>query len=67
MDIYGIKTDLSEKIVKIIEQGKTKYGSRAWSAQIAKLFDDKNCKNLRSEGFPKELIDQEAKNVGREL
>lgn len=29
VDIYGIKTDLSEKIVKIFEQGKTKYGSKA--------------------------------------
>ena len=29
VDTFGIKTDLSEKIVKIFEQGKTKYGSKA--------------------------------------
>ena len=29
VDTYGIKTDLSEKIVKIFKQGKTKYGSKA--------------------------------------
>jgi 3-hydroxyisobutyrate dehydrogenase len=67
VDTYGIKTDLSEKIVKIFERGKTTYGSRAWSTQIVKLLEDKNCENLRSDGFPKELIDQEPKNVGREL
>ena len=41
VDTYGIKTDLSEKIVKIIEQGKMNYGSRAWSTQIVKLLEDK--------------------------
>ena len=41
VDTNGIKTDLSEKIVKIIEQGKTKYGARAWSTQIVKLLEDK--------------------------
>ncbi len=34
VDTYSIKTDLSEKIVKIFEKGKTTYGSRAWSTQI---------------------------------
>ena len=28
---------------------------------------EQNFENLRSDGFPKELIDQEPKNVGREL
>ncbi len=41
VDTYGIKTDLSEKIVKIIEQGKMNYESRAWSTQIVKLLEDK--------------------------
>ena len=67
VNTYRVRTDLSEKIGKIFEQGKTKYEFRAWSNQIVKLLENKNCENFRSEGFPKEPIDQEPKNVGREL
>ena len=67
VNTYGIKTDLSEIIVKIFDKGKNMYGSRAWSTQIVKLLEDKNCENLRADGFPEELIDEEQKNIGREL
>ncbi len=67
VNAYGLKTDLSEKIVQIFEKGKTTYGPRAWSTQIVKLLEDQNCEILRSDGFPKELIDEEPKNIGREL
>jgi len=32
-----------------------------------KLSEDQNFENLRSDGFPKEFIDEEPKNIGREL
>ena len=67
VNTYGIKTDLSEIIVKIFDKGKNMYGSRAWSTQIVKLLEDKNGENLRADGFPEELIDEEQKNIGREL
>ena len=64
---YRLKTELSKKIVEIFEKGKSKYGSRGWSTQVVKLLEDENSESLRAEGFPKELVDIEPKNIGREL
>ena len=59
--------EISPKIVEIFEDGKKKYGSRAWSSMIVKRMEDLNKINFRAEGFPDELIDNEDEQKGYEL
>ena len=59
--------EISPKIVEIFEDGKKKYGPRAWSSMIVKRMEDLNKINFRAEGFPDELIDNEDEQKGYEL
>ena len=55
----NVPLEISPLIVKIFEDGKKKYGSRAWSSMIVKRMEDINNINFRVNGFPEELIDNE--------
>jgi len=46
------------------EEGQKKYGSRAWSSMIVKRLEDACNINLRAEGFPSELTDNESEEKG---
>ena len=52
--------EISPQIVEIFKDGQKKYGSRAWSSMIVKRMEDLNNMNLRANGFPDELVDNEA-------
>ncbi len=59
--------EISPKIVEIFKDGQKKYGSRAWSSMIVKRMEDLNKINFRAEGFPDELVDNEAEEKGYEI
>ena len=59
--------EISPKIVKIFKDGQKKYGSRAWSSMIVKRMEDINKIDFRTSGFPEELIDNEAEEIGYEI
>ena len=59
--------EISPKIVEIFEDGKKKYGPRAWSSMIVKRMEDLNKINFRAEGFPDELVDNEPEEKGYEI
>ena len=59
--------EISPLIVKIFEDGKKKYGSRAWSSMIVKRMEDLNNVDFRANGFPDELIDNEQEEKGYEI
>jgi len=59
--------EISPLIVKIFEDGKKKYGSRAWSSMIVKRMEDLNNINFRADGFPDELVDSEQEEKGYEI
>ena len=59
--------EISPLIVKIFEDGKKKYGSRAWSSMIVKRMEDLNNVKFRADGFPDELIDNEQEEKGYEI
>ena len=46
---------------------KKKYGSRAWSSMIVKRMEDLNNINIRANGFPDELVDNEPEEKGYEI
>ena len=63
----GIKADLSPLITEIFREGRDTFGDKSWSTKIVKRLEDACKENLRAEGFPSELIDEESKAAGVEL
>ena len=59
--------EISPKIVEIFKDGQKKYGSRAWSSMIVKRMEDLNKIDFRANGFPEELVDNEAEEKGYEI
>ena len=59
--------EISPKVVEIFNDGKKKYGSRAWSSMIVKRMEDLNNIDFRANGFPDELIDNESEVKGFEI
>ena len=61
---HHIPLEVSPVIFNIFKEGQKKYGSRAWSSMIVKRLEDACNINLRAEGFPSELTDNEAEEKG---
>ena len=61
---HHIPLEVSPVIFNIFKEGQKKYGSRAWSSMIVKRLEDACNINLRAEGFPSELIDNESEEKG---
>ena len=59
--------EISPKVVEIFNDGKKKYGSRAWSSMIVKRMEDLNKIDFRARGFPDELVDNEPEEKGYEI
>jgi 3-hydroxyisobutyrate dehydrogenase len=59
--------EVSPKIVEIFKDGQRRYGSRAWSSMIVKRMEDLNKIDFRTDGFPKELTDNEPEEKGYEI
>ena len=54
-------------MVKIFNEGRKKYGDRALSTSIVKLLEEKCNTDLRTEGFPSQLLDKEPRKKGIEV
>jgi len=61
---HHIPLEVSPVIFNIFKEGQKKYGSRAWSSKIVKRLEDACNINLRAEGFPSELTDNESEKKG---
>ena len=61
---HHIPLEVSPVIFNIFKEGQKKYGSRAWSSMIVKRLEDACNINLRAEGFPSELTDNESEEKG---
>ena len=61
---HHIPLEVSPIIFNIFKEGQKKYGSRAWSSMIVKRLEDACNINLRAEGFPSELTDNEPEEKG---
>ena len=64
---HHIPLEVSPIIFNIFKEGQKKYGSRAWSSMIVKRLEDTCNINLRTEGFPSELTDNESEEKGYEI
>ena len=64
---FNISTELTPLVVKIFNEGKKKYGDRSFSTSIVKILEEKCNENLRSKGFPSQLLDTESRKKGIEI
>ena len=66
-NMLNIPADISPLLVKIFNEGRKKYGDRAFSTRIVKLLEEKSNTDLRTEGFPSQLLDKEPRKKGIEI
>ena len=63
----NIPAEISPLMVKIFNEGRKKYGNRALSTSIVKLLEEKCNADLRKDGFPSQLHDNEPRKKGIEI
>lgn len=63
----GIPLELSPLCVKIMKDGLKRYGPRVWSSMVVKRLEDDCKEDLRADGFPDYLVDQEPEEPGYEV
>ncbi len=64
---YDVPLELSPLCVEIVEDGLKRYGPRAWSSMVVKRLEDDCGVDLRAEGFPESLTDDEPESKGFEV
>ena len=64
---YKIPAEVSTLMNTIFQRGRKIYGDRALSTSIMKLVEDECNEELRSNGFPSYLDDEESKKTGKEI
>jgi len=64
---HAVPLEVSPLISRIFEDGRTRYGARAWSSMIVKRLEDACGVDLRAPGFPAALEDDEPEEPGAEV
>lgn len=66
-DRHDVPLEVSPLVSDIFRDGQEKYGPRAWSSQIVKRLEDACGTELRADGFPEVLVDDEPEVRGEEI
>ena len=66
-DKFQIPAQLSKLTNSIFEEGRLLYGDKAFSTSIVKKLEEKCNDDLRANGFPEKLIDEESRKKGIEI
>ncbi len=62
-----VPVQIAPLVRAIFQDGQDSYGDRAWSSMIVKRLEDACGTDLRAEGFPDELVDDEPESPGYEI
>ncbi len=63
----GAPLEVSPLVLNILRDGQERYGPKAWSSMIVKRLEDACNIDLRADGFPEELTDDEPEVRGAEV
>ncbi|HCY13448.1 MAG TPA: 3-hydroxyisobutyrate dehydrogenase [Gammaproteobacteria bacterium] len=63
----NVPLEISPLLLRIFEDGKTRYGAREWSPNIVRRLEDACAEQLLAPGFPAEILDQVPEQPGREV
>ncbi len=64
---HGVPLELSPLCVRIMRDGLKRFGPRVWSSMVVKRLEDDCGVDLRAEGFPEYLTDEEPEGEGFEV
>ena len=62
-----VPVQIAPLVRAIFQDGQDSYGDRAWSSMIVKRLEDACATDLRADGFPDELVDDEPESPGYEI
>lgn len=63
----NVPVELAPLVQEIFRDGQARYGKRAWSSMIVKRLEEACGCDLRAEGYPAELVDDEPEARGWEV
>jgi len=63
----GVDLEISPKIIEMLSEGQRVLGERAQSDRMIELLEAATGLDVRAEGFPMELIDEEPEEPGYEV
>jgi 3-hydroxyisobutyrate dehydrogenase len=64
---HEVPLELSPLCVEIMKDGLERYGPRAWSSMVVRRLEDACDTDLRADGFPEYLTDNEPEAKGAEV
>ena len=62
-----VPLEISPLVLDIFKDGQARFGPRAWSSMIVKRLEDACDCELRGQGFPEEILDDEPEAPGAEV
>jgi 3-hydroxyisobutyrate dehydrogenase len=66
-DRAGVELEISPKLIEIFEDGIARYGPRELSPNIIRRLEDATGLDIRADGFPSEMVDDEPEEPGYEI
>ena len=63
----AVPLELSPEVIRIMQDGQTRYGNRAQSDRIIERLEEAAGVSVLADGFPQELIDEEPEERGHEV
>lgn len=66
-DRHGVPLELNPEMIRIFEDGATRYGMREWSPNIIRRLEDATGLSVLGHGFPAEMTDDEPEQRGVEI
>ena len=62
-----VPLELSPLLIKIFRDAEQRYGPREWSPNVIRRLEDATGLDIRANGFPAQIIDQEPEALGQEV
>ncbi len=63
----GVPLEISPLVLQVFEDGKDRFGPRAWSPGIVRRLEEACGSELQAPGFPAEIVDDEPESPGFEV
>jgi 3-hydroxyisobutyrate dehydrogenase len=66
-DRHNVPLEISPMLIKIFEDGQTRFGPREWSPNIIRRLEEACGVDILANGFPAEMLDDEPEEAGFEI
>ena len=66
-DRAGVPLEISPLLIEIFNDGRARYGERAFSPSIIRRLEDATGLDIRAAGFPADMVDDEPEEPGYEV